>query len=367
MPILGSCGSDDSFFSLETSDLPYNPNNPEHVAAIESGEGRTDHEKKRIYIRRQIPASEVTRENIYKSALTNLFVNGVTRVLGLRKMTAESLKEYGIDPDKVPSFEYGSKTKESGRLAPAVEEKREAIWKMLLEMNENDAEKAANSLKGWTAFKDFQGQSDHKRLSEPQIAKLKRLRSERNEADVTTALTALTDGARGGGNLLDLAVKAARAKATVGEKPKPYPAFVGAFRSNHEFQFADIQATETWKDGLPKEVAAQCQWWAEHLKEVPIGVKETPAYDPSADVLTVRGKVEFLKLGEGVPQFGCIKNGEWLHGACALGANGGGEEGLAGHRGRAHAARRAGRRRIARAPRRGGGAPAAEPHDCAVG
>jgi len=169
MPILGSCGSDDSFFSLETSDLPYNPNNPEHVAAIESGEGRTDNEKKRIYIRRQIPASEVTRENIYKSALTNLFVNGVTRVLGLRKMTAESLKEYGIDPDKVPSFEYGSKTKESGRVTPAAEEKRTAIWKMLVEISAGNEEAAAKSLQGWTAFKDFPGVTDVKRLSEAQI------------------------------------------------------------------------------------------------------------------------------------------------------------------------------------------------------
>jgi methylmalonyl-CoA mutase len=50
-----------------------------------------------------------------------------------------------------------------------------------------------------------------------QIEKLTRLRAERNEADVTAKLSALTDGARGSGNLLALAVEAARAKATVGE------------------------------------------------------------------------------------------------------------------------------------------------------
>jgi hypothetical protein len=169
MPVLGSCSSDDLFFALETSDLPYNPDNPEHKAAIESGEGRTDFKKERIYIRRQIPAAEVTRENIEKSALMNLIGNGVTRVLGLRKMTAESLKEYGIDPDKVPSFEYGSKTKESGRLAPAAEEKRTAIWKMLCEISGGNEEAAAKSLQGWTAFKDFPGVTDVKRLSEAQI------------------------------------------------------------------------------------------------------------------------------------------------------------------------------------------------------
>jgi hypothetical protein len=165
MPVLGSCASDDDFFSLETSDLPYNPENPEHKAAIESGEGRPDKEGKRIYIRRRIPAAEVTREHIEKSSLTNLFVNAVTRVLGLRKMNAQSLREYGIDPDKVPSFEYGSKRTESGRLAPAVEEKRTAIWRMLTEMHAGNEEAAAKSLQGWTAFKDFPGVTDVKRLS----------------------------------------------------------------------------------------------------------------------------------------------------------------------------------------------------------
>ncbi|MGR7993713.1 methylmalonyl-CoA mutase [Xanthobacter sp. ZOL 2024] len=50
-----------------------------------------------------------------------------------------------------------------------------------------------------------------------QIDKLKRLRAERNPAEVDAALTALTNGAAGNGNLLELAINAARVKATVGE------------------------------------------------------------------------------------------------------------------------------------------------------
>jgi methylmalonyl-CoA mutase len=51
-----------------------------------------------------------------------------------------------------------------------------------------------------------------------QIEKLKRLRAERSQADVDAALEALSRCAdTGDGNLLDLAVQAARAKATVGE------------------------------------------------------------------------------------------------------------------------------------------------------
>ena len=66
---------------------------------------------------------------------------------------------------------------------------------------------------------------DNKAVLASQIDKLKRLRAERNEDDVRRALEALTNSAERGasrdgsldGNLLGLAVDAARAKATVGE------------------------------------------------------------------------------------------------------------------------------------------------------
>ena len=58
---------------------------------------------------------------------------------------------------------------------------------------------------------------DNAKVREQQLAKLARLKGERNAADVAAALSALTEGAKGNANLLDLAVKAARAKATVGE------------------------------------------------------------------------------------------------------------------------------------------------------
>ncbi len=58
---------------------------------------------------------------------------------------------------------------------------------------------------------------DNSNVRRLQIDKLKRLRSERNQGDVDAALAALTHAAEGGGNLLALAIDAARAKATVGE------------------------------------------------------------------------------------------------------------------------------------------------------
>ena len=58
---------------------------------------------------------------------------------------------------------------------------------------------------------------DNSAVRAAQIEKLRRLREERDPAAVDAALTALTRGAEGGGNLLALSVEAARAKATVGE------------------------------------------------------------------------------------------------------------------------------------------------------
>ncbi len=54
-------------------------------------------------------------------------------------------------------------------------------------------------------------------VRQAQIAKLKTLRATRDAGAVERALDALTEGARGDGNLLDLSVAAARARATVGE------------------------------------------------------------------------------------------------------------------------------------------------------
>lgn len=59
---------------------------------------------------------------------------------------------------------------------------------------------------------------DNSAVRTAQLEKLKRLRAERNQSDVDLSLDALTNAAeRGEGNLLALAIDAARAKATVGE------------------------------------------------------------------------------------------------------------------------------------------------------
>jgi methylmalonyl-CoA mutase len=58
---------------------------------------------------------------------------------------------------------------------------------------------------------------DNTAVRNMQLDKLKRLRAERDPAKLQEALDALTRAATGNGNLLELAIDAARAKATVGE------------------------------------------------------------------------------------------------------------------------------------------------------
>ena len=58
---------------------------------------------------------------------------------------------------------------------------------------------------------------DNSRVRAEQLAKLQQLRADRDQSQVDTALAELTRAAAGDGNLLELAINAARAKATVGE------------------------------------------------------------------------------------------------------------------------------------------------------
>ena len=58
---------------------------------------------------------------------------------------------------------------------------------------------------------------DNVKVRESQIARLEKMREARDEAACSQALDELTRRARGGGNLLDAAVEAARARASVGE------------------------------------------------------------------------------------------------------------------------------------------------------
>ena len=82
---------------------------------------------------------------------------------------------------------------------------------------------------------------DNAKVRDSQIARLKKVRAERDETKCKAALAALTAGARGDGNLLALAVDAARARATVGEISDAMEEVFG----RHRAEIRSISASST--------------------------------------------------------------------------------------------------------------------------
>jgi len=66
-----------------------------------------------------------------------------------------------------------------------------------------------------------------------QVQRLRALRSERDEAAVQSALSEVTETARGSGNLLVPMKEALRAHATLGEVSDTLRAVFGEYRSSH--------------------------------------------------------------------------------------------------------------------------------------
>ena len=70
---------------------------------------------------------------------------------------------------------------------------------------------------------------DQKTVRAGQVARLEAVRAQRDDAAVESALLALTNGAKGDANLLDLAVQAARKRATLGEISNALEAAFGRY------------------------------------------------------------------------------------------------------------------------------------------
>jgi methylmalonyl-CoA mutase len=92
---------------------------------------------------------------------------------------------------------------------------------------------------------------DNSAVRTAQLEKLARLKAERDPAALEAALKALEDGARGDGNLLALAVDAARAKATVGEISYALEKVFG----RHRAEIRSIQGVYVAESGSDSTVA----------------------------------------------------------------------------------------------------------------
>ena len=57
----------------------------------------------------ELPASEIDKGDVKKGAYTNCIGNGVTRLLGIRSLTYDDLRDSGIDISKITKIDYGAK------------------------------------------------------------------------------------------------------------------------------------------------------------------------------------------------------------------------------------------------------------------
>jgi methylmalonyl-CoA mutase len=100
---------------------------------------------------------------------------------------------------------------------------------------------------------------DNMKVREGQIARLGRVKASRDGAAVAAALGALTAGAQGGGNLLDLSIRAMRLRATVGEVSDALEKVFGRHRADtHKVTgvyAAAYDAAPGWSE-LQAEIAA---------------------------------------------------------------------------------------------------------------
>lgn len=89
---------------------------------------------------------------------------------------------------------------------------------------------------------------DNDKVREAQIARLNKLRAERNNDKVTAALKALEDGAKSGeGNLLALAVDAARERASLGEISDAMEKAFGRYKATIR-SISGVYSSEAMKD-----------------------------------------------------------------------------------------------------------------------
>ena len=75
------------------------------------------------------PASEIDETNIRKAAYSNMVVNGVSRILGIRNLTWEQVKKAGIDPDKAARVTYDKKEQYDCKISQAQFNRFYAIYK----------------------------------------------------------------------------------------------------------------------------------------------------------------------------------------------------------------------------------------------
>lgn len=103
---------------------------------------------------------------------------------------------------------------------------------------------------------------DNTTVREAQLKRLAELRANRNEADVQAALSALTECARSGnGNLLDLSIKAARVRASLGEISSALEEVYGRYKAKINL-ISGVYSAEQQDNASFKKASAMCDDFA---------------------------------------------------------------------------------------------------------
>jgi methylmalonyl-CoA mutase len=104
---------------------------------------------------------------------------------------------------------------------------------------------------------------DNEAVRKSQIERLNQLKADRDDAKVQESLTNLTEGAKSGsGNLLDLAVKAARNRATLGEISDALEVIFGRHKAVHK-TISGVYSKEIKDDSLFKKATQLADQFAE--------------------------------------------------------------------------------------------------------
>lgn len=113
------------------------------------------------------PLSQIDEPSVMKAAHTNLIVNAITHMLGLRNLTWEQLAEAGIEIDKIQKVEYSGGSKggsQDKNLSDKSKTKRDEIKKWLHEMHNGDIEATQNDMIQRSSFTTKEGEEIKGRL-----------------------------------------------------------------------------------------------------------------------------------------------------------------------------------------------------------
>jgi len=101
------------------------------IEAIGTRSSRDDFFKKYNYVNGQkilLPPTEIDPGDVKKSAYSNLLGNGITRILGIRNLTYDDLREYaGIEQNDITKIEYKKEGKKQNTNIESEEAETEII------------------------------------------------------------------------------------------------------------------------------------------------------------------------------------------------------------------------------------------------